>query len=227
MSVSRKTKFRFALLVVAICIAYANSFQNAFQFDDFHTIIDNPAIRSLRNVPRFFTDATTFSVLPTNRTYRPVVSTSLAMDYWLGRGYTPFWFHASTFVLFLVLVWLLFELYRLILDKVRPAAINEWLALFGAAWFGLHPAMAETINYVIQRGDLYCTLGCVAALYVFARYPEKRRTGLYLLPFALAMLSKPPAAVFPLLLALYYYFFETHEASPLRRLRKALAAAVP
>lgn len=72
----------------------------------------------------------------------------------------------STFVLFLLLVWLLFELYRLLLDKIRPAVVNEWLALFGAAWFGRHPAMAETVNYVIQRGDLYCTLGCVAGLYI-------------------------------------------------------------
>jgi hypothetical protein len=46
----------------------------------------------------------------------------------------------------------------------------EWLALFAASWFGLHPAIAETVNYIIQRGDLYCTLGCVAALFLFARY---------------------------------------------------------
>jgi hypothetical protein len=64
-------------ILLAICLAYANSFQNQFHFDDFHTILDNPAIHSLRNVPRFFTDAMTFSVLPANRTYRPVVSTSL------------------------------------------------------------------------------------------------------------------------------------------------------
>jgi hypothetical protein len=32
--------------------------------------------------------------------------------------------------------------------------------------------MAETVNYVIQRGDLYCTLGCVAALLIYARYPS-------------------------------------------------------
>jgi hypothetical protein len=79
----RRAAWRVAILL-AICIAYANSFQNQFHFDDFHTIVDNPAIRSLRNIPRFFTDATTFSVLPANRTYRPVVSTLLAIDYALG-----------------------------------------------------------------------------------------------------------------------------------------------
>src|SRR5580704_15185035 len=99
--------WRLAILL-AICLAYANSSQNGFHFDDFHTVVDNPAIPSLHNVPRFFTDATTFSVLPANRTYRPVVSTSLAIDYALGHGYKPLWFHLSTFAMFLVLVAILY-----------------------------------------------------------------------------------------------------------------------
>ena len=222
----RRAAWRVAILL-AICLAYANSFQNQFHFDDFHTILDNPAIRSLRNVPRFFTDATTFSVQPANRTYRPVVSTSLAIDYALGRGYVPFWFHFTTFTLFLGLVLLLNALYRLLLDKTLPSPQNEWLALFGAVWFGLHPAMAETVNYVIQRGDLYCTLGSVAALFLYARYPGWRRTGAYLVPFAFALLSKPPAAVFPLLLLLYVFFFETPSESTFRRLRSGVIAVMP
>jgi len=211
------------MLLLTICLAYGNSFQNGFHFDDFHTIVDNPAVRSLHNVPRFFTDATTFSVLPANRTYRPIVSTSLALDYALGRGYVPFWFHLSTFLLFLGLVALLYALYHLLLEKVRPSPANAWLALFAAAWYGLHPAMAETVNYIIQRGDLYCTLGCVAALFLFARYPPLRRTGLYLVPFAFALLSKPPAAVFPALLFLYIVFFEEGP----RRFRRASIATLP
>jgi len=214
-------------VLLAIWVAYSNSFQNEFHFDDFHTVVDNPAIRSLRNVPRFFTDATTFSVLPANRTYRPVVSTMLALDYWMGHGYAPLWFHVSTFVLFLGLVAVLFGLYRLLMDKVEPGREHVWLALLAAAWFGLHPAMAETVNYVIQRGDLYCTLGCVAALYIFARYPGRRRFGVYLLPFVLALLSKPPAAVFPILLLFYCYFFESEEGVGLARWRRAVVNALP
>jgi len=216
-----------ALALLAVCLAYSNSFHNGFHFDDFHTVVDNPAVRSLKNVPRFFTDATTFSVLPANRTYRPIVSTSLAIDYALGRGYVPFWFHLLTFLLFLSLVVSLDGLYSLLMNKVSPSPGNAWLALFAAAWFGLHPAMAETINYVIQRGDLYCTLGCVAALLLYARYPRLRRTGLYLVPFAFALLSKPPAAIFPLLLLLYNFFFETPAELGLRRLRSSLIAALP
>jgi tetratricopeptide (TPR) repeat protein len=216
-----------ALMLVAVGLTYANSLHNEFEFDDFHTINDNPAVRSLDNLPRFFTDATTFSVLPPNRTYRPVVSASLALDYALGHGYDPLWFHLSTLLWFLVLVGVLSTFYRLLLDKTFPGTANVWLGLFAAAWFGLHPAMAETVNYIIQRGDLYCTLGCVAALFLYARYPALRRTGLYLLPFVLAMLSKPPAAGFPVVLVLYVYFFEDADAAPLQRLRRGAVSTVP
>lgn len=214
-----------AVAVLAVCAAYANSFQNGFHFDDFHTVTDNPAIRDLSNVPRFFADASTFSVLPANRTYRPVVSTSLALDYALGHGYQPFWFHLSTFACFLLLLGLLFLLYERVFQQTDSCVHGEWFALAGAVWFGLHPAMAETVNYVIQRGDLYCTAGCVAALVVFACYTQGRKTGLYLLPLAFALLSKPPAAVFPALLFFYVFFFE--DAADRERLKKSALAVVP
>jgi tetratricopeptide (TPR) repeat protein len=229
---SRRYKIALAAVLLAITAAYANSFGNSFHFDDYHTVVDNPAVRTLNNVPRFFTDTTTFSVLPANRTYRPVVSSMLALDYALGHGYSLFWFHLSTFLLFCLLIWLLAGMYAEIFASASQglsagAEAPAYLGLIAAAWFGLHPAMAETVNYVIQRGDLYCTLGCVAALYVYALFPARRRWGLYLLPFALALLSKPPAAVFPVLLLLYVYFFENVAESSGQRLRRAAIAAVP
>ena len=216
------------LALLAVCLTYANSFQNSFHFDDFHTITDNPAVRSLRNIPRFFTDAATFSVLPSNRTYRPVVSTSLALDYAFGRGYGPLPFHISTFCWFLVLLWLLFRLYRTLFARTGAGVAARWLALVSAAWFGLHPAMAETVNYIIQRGDLYCTLGCVAALGIYADFPSRRKTGLYLLPLVLALLSKPPAAVFPALLLFFAYFFDSSvETTPRLRWKRSVLASLP
>src|SRR5512143_2133597 len=84
-----------ALLLIALVAAYANHFHNSFHFDDAHTIVNNAAIRQLRNIPLFFRDATTFSSLPSNQSYRPLVSTLLAIDYSLGHGLRPFWFHLS------------------------------------------------------------------------------------------------------------------------------------
>lgn len=78
------------------------------------------------------------------------------------------------------------------------------------------------MNYVIQRGDLYCTLGVVASVAWFAADPARRKLGLYLLPAAAAVLSKAPALVFPFLLLAYAWLFETD-----RKWRPALRATWP
>src|SRR5260221_553101 len=86
----------------AVCIllvaAYANHFQNGFHFDDSHAIVENVFVRDLRYIPRYFVDATTFSVLPLNQAYRPVLQTTLAIDYRIGGGYRPLAFQVDTFV---------------------------------------------------------------------------------------------------------------------------------
>jgi hypothetical protein len=101
--------------VVGPVAAYANHFHNSFHFDDAHTIENNASIRELRNIPLFFRDATTFSSLPSNQSYRPVVSTLLAIDYRLGGGLQPFWFHLSIFARFVALTLVLaFVVHRLL-----------------------------------------------------------------------------------------------------------------
>src|SRR4029079_2015874 len=89
-----------ALLLITLLSAYANHFHNSFHFDDAHTIVNNAAIRELGNIPLFFRDATTFSTLPSNQSYRPLVSTLLAIAYRLGAGLQPLWFHVLVFGLF-------------------------------------------------------------------------------------------------------------------------------
>jgi tetratricopeptide (TPR) repeat protein len=217
-----------AAILLAVLAAYFNHWDNSFHFDDSHAVVDNPYIRSLRNVPRFFTDATTFSVLPANRTYRPMVSASLAFDYAMGHGYNSFWFHLSTFVVFLAQLVAMYAVFVTIANAARPGpdamGLNRNVSLLAVAWYGLHPAMAETVNYIIQRGDVFCACGVAAALAVYARWPARRKTGLYLLPFVFALLSKPPAVVFPVLLFLYIAMFERERKG---RYAKAALGALP
>src|SRR5947209_19393877 len=88
------------LMMLIALVTYLNHFNNTFHFDDFHTIVNNVNIRSLKNVPRFFTDGSTMIVLPQNQAYRPVAVISLAIDYWLAGGYYASYFQTSTFILF-------------------------------------------------------------------------------------------------------------------------------
>ncbi len=204
----------FGGLLLALLAAYANHFGNSFHFDDGHAIIDNPAIRSLADVPRFFSDVRTFSVEPTGQSYRPLVTASLALDYALGGGLKPLWFHISTFFWFIVQLILMYALYLYVLERTFPHSQNVWIAWFATAIYALHPASAETLNYIIQRGDLYVSLGMVAGIVLYAAKPGWRSYGLYLLPPLAAMFAKPPAVTFALFLLAYVLLID--RASPVR-----------
>lgn len=190
------------LLFLTLLAAYSNHFHNAFHFDDAHTIQNNLFIRDLANIPRFFRDATTFSANPMNQSYRPIVSTTLAIDYRLGKGLSPFYFHISTFLFFIAQGGLMFLLFRKVYARTAPGPAPDAVALFAVAWYLLHPANAETINYVIARGDSISTFFIVLTALLYLA-PRARRHYLYLLPAALGILTKPVAAVFPLLLFTY------------------------
>src|SRR5437764_1235159 len=151
------------LLLVTLIAAYANHFHNSFHFDDAHTIENNAAIREIKNVPLFFRDATTFSSLPSNQSYRPLVSTLFAIDYSLGRGLHPLWFHLSIFALFAALVLLLASFVYRLLELTAPSPWNRWIAMATAAWYGLHPANADTVNYIVAASEVISTFGVIAS----------------------------------------------------------------
>src|SRR5438552_1975177 len=176
-----------ALLLAAIFAAYANHFQNTFHRDDGHTILTNTSIRELGNIPLFFRDGTTFSSLPSNQSYRPLVSTLLAIDYWLAHGLQPFWFHLSILALFIALTLLLALVIHHLLEIEATSSLSRWIALAAAACYALHPANADTINYIIASADVISALGVIASFAVYCALPRLRRYYLYVLPAAIAI----------------------------------------
>ena len=210
------------VLAAVLTMAYGNHFQNSFHFDDAHTIENNAAIRELGNIPRFFADATTFSALPANQSYRPLVSTFLAIAYWLGGGLEPFWFHLSIFALFIALTLLLAGVIDRLLDRSGGSPAKSWIALGAAALYGLHPANADTVNYIIASSEVISTLGVIASFAVYFAFPQLRSSFLFILPAAIAILAKPPAAIFALLFALYRLLFRQEKSR-----RAWLAEVIP
>ena len=85
------------------------------------------------------------------------------------------------------------------------------------AIYGLHPVSAETVNYIVQRGDLYATLGVVAGFVVYAWKPGLRRYGVYLLPALAGMLSKPSALIFAPILLAYILLIDSAGRGDLRQ----------
>ena len=204
----RALVFYFSLIVALIFTAYSNHFNNAFHFDDSHVIESNLFIQSLDNIPLFFKDATTISSLPTNQQYRPMVTTSLAIDYWLGHELKPFWFHVSTFCWYILQCLLMYFFFLKIANTAVSSKWNPYFSLFAMTWYGVHAANAETINYVSARSDSLSTCWLMLSFIVFIGLPAYRKWGLHLVPIVIAALFKQTVIVFPALLSLYVLYFE-------------------
>ncbi len=191
--------------VVAFALAYGNSLQSPLHFDDDHVIARNPHIRTLSAIPSFFTDARIFSVLPQNATYRPLLSTSLAVDVALGGGLSLRTFHLTQLTLFAGVGLLLFLVARALLRTAagdREEPWHRWAALLSASLFCLHTANTQPGNYISARSELLCALGVLGALLVYLRAPRLRAWGLWLLPMVAGALAKTPAVIaVPLVLA--------------------------
>ena len=207
------------LLVTAVTITYSNHFNNSFHFDDSHTIQNNLFIQDIKNIPLFFKDGTTFSSLPQNQSYRPIVSASLAIDYRLGNGYNLFYFHLSSFLLYLLQGILLFFLIFKLFDRSHPGSWNFYIAALATSWYMLHPANAETINYIIARSDLQSTFFIVLGLVLYMFSPFSKKYFLYLLPVGIGVLAKPSAVMFAPILFFYVLLFE-EQLSLLETLKK-------
>lgn len=204
------------ILIGLILFSYRNHFDNDFHFDDGHTIQNNAYIRDIHNIPKFFVvGSETFSTLPANQLYRPMVSTSLALDYWLsshldstGNGYNTHYYHWSMMLTFLLLLWFLYKVLLKVFEKAWSHEWNSYIALGATAIYGMHTVNAETLNYIISRSDLLSSLFVLISFYIFLYFPQKRKYALYLIPAILGMLTKLTAAMFGPLLVVYFFLFE-------------------
>ena len=147
-----------ALVLICICglAVFHNSFDNSFHYDDEHSIVENPHIRSLGNLPRFFVDPGMFSGLPEARMYRPLVLSSYAFNYAIG-GYQVGGYHLVNLFLHLINAWLVWEL-----GKRLPGGGKG--ALLAALLFVVHPLASEPVNYISSRSSLLAGLFFLLAL---------------------------------------------------------------
>lgn len=195
------------LFLFVLTLAYSNHFLNGFHFDDNHTIEDNNAITEI-DITAFFKDATTFSSLPSNQTYRPYTTLENAIDYKLGNGLDPLAFHIHIFIFFIFTCAALCIFVKKLLDRLEFSHHNQFWGLLVASSFGLLCANAETVNYIIQRSEIiagfYVLLGFVA----FLSNGIWRKWHLYLIFPLIGFFSKEMALVFSPLLFLYFLIFE-------------------
>ncbi|RZJ89414.1 MAG: tetratricopeptide repeat protein [Chryseobacterium sp.] len=194
-------------ILLALIWAYANHFQNTFHFDDAHAVVDNVAIRNLKNLPKFFSDPKMFSADPQHWGLRPLVTSSLAIDYALGGGLNPFYFQLSTYIWHILLCILLYFIYRKIV-RLSSNPWAAWVAAIASSWFALHTANAETLNYVISRSDVLSTFFILSAFGIYIFWPAKRKYYLYVIPAVIGVFAKETVPVLLVILFFYKLIFE-------------------
>jgi hypothetical protein len=170
-----------AALIFVVALVYLNSLDNAFHFDDEHSLVENPHIRQLKNIPKFFYEPQMFSRNIGSEMYRPLVLVSYALNYHLG-GYNVHGFHALNILLHLICVVLVYRLFGVFAPDAK-----KWAWVLALGW-GLHPLTAEPVNYISSRSESMAGLFYLAALLFYLR-KDQGIAWLSVLCFAAGLLS--------------------------------------
>ena len=163
-------------------------------YDDGHSVLRNPHIRSLESIPHFFTDSRAFSERPEFAMYRPLVLVAHSLNF-AWSEYNP-----TGYVMF-----------NLVCHSMATIAVYYLLCALGftpitslteSLVFGLHPGQTEAVNYISSRSELLMALFYLIALGVYVRIrtgPGRSGLmyGLSLAAYLASMLSKSVALTLP------------------------------
>lgn len=186
------------LLAVALTLAYFNSFQGAFQFDDYNVIVNNAVVHGWS---AWLTD------LPHG--IRPLLKLTYTLNWTMGWG--VFGFHlfnlavhaGNTFLIYGISVRILRELTA---EVSRPGT-QQMAAFLTALLFAIHPVQTEAITYICGRSTSLMAFFYLAGFYAYQCGVEENRPALLYVVgpclFVMAMLSKEVAVTLPAALLLW------------------------
>ncbi len=196
-----------AITVMGV-LAYANSFQGPFIFDDVLMIVRNEGIRRLWPPWR--------SMLAPFMVSRPLVQLSLAVNYAIS-GMNPWSYHVLNLLIHILAALALFGVVRRTLSSAtlrdRFGRRSFALALGVSLIWMVHPLQTGSVTYVIQRCESLMGFFYFATLYCAIRSFDSRKKGLWFAAAAAAcaggILSKQIMATGPIVVLLYDFMFES------------------
>ena len=189
-----------------LAFVYSGHFHNGFFYDDVYCIQENLAIQSLKNIPKFFSDARSFASIAAYQTYRPFYLLSFAEDIAIGKGPDPVIMHIHTFIGFIALCILFFFFAK----KIFSHLVSDpfYPSLLAVCIFAFHPTTADVINYHYARGDSFAALYGMLAVVAYLYWPLAKKYYIYLIPLFVGCMFKINAGVFIPMLWVYIIFFE-------------------
>ena len=224
------------ILCALVLVTYGNSIRNGFVWDDNQQIVKNPDLRTGAPIARLFSgDVWNFRghTGGGHNYYRPLqmLTYRIAADIW---GFDPHAFHGLSIGFHLITVLLAFFLFRRLCRRTD-------LAFASAALFAVHPVHAEAVDWISALPDVGCTAFLLLAFLWFhgAHFdpadsavrcqPRSVRVffvALSCASFAVAILWKETAVVFPLL-AMVYVLCADESSVYGSRLRTAMKLSIP
>lgn len=172
-------KFHYLALLLLSLLAtalYLNSITNSFHFDDFQSIVENPYIRNLKDIPLFLKGLE----VRTNW-FRALPTLSFAINYHFHRLHV-FGYHLVNLILHILSGILVYFIARILLTmalkkiesppdrKIDPeeGEINL-LSLLSAMIFLAHPVQVNTVSYIVERNEGLAGLFYLLCFFLFIR----------------------------------------------------------
>jgi protein O-mannosyl-transferase len=218
------------VIIAVLSVAYANSFQGVFVFDDFSNIANN---RFLAN-PDFSLESLKNAATRDGSSHRWLPNLSFAINYALhGRDVAGY--HTVNLLIHIATA---LSLYFLFLATLRASALttrfsrDREIAFLAALLWAVHPVQTNGVTYIVQRMTSMCALFYISSLllYVYARraragslLPSFLLYGSSLLLGGMALLSKENAASLPLMIVAYEFTFLRRDSA--RNLKKIITWA--
>ncbi|MBI3654302.1 MAG: tetratricopeptide repeat protein [Acidobacteria bacterium] len=230
---SKKRERAMLIGVLAITtLAFLNSLNGEFVYDDQFQILKNPSLNSLANIPLMFVQSVwqfmnAASPDAVGLYYRPLFNTVLIINHQLF-GANVFGWHLVSLLLHLAAT---FFIYKIVTQWKLPVP----LALTAALLFGVHPVHSESVAWISGLPDPLAAVFLLLSLFAYEKYYrgkfwQDRQTYILVLSLVAALFayfSKEVAIVFPAFLALREYWKPAHEGSVFERLRVAAQRTAP
>lgn len=218
-----------SLIVLSIAIAYSNSFNVPFQFDDVKRIVDVKPIQSI-DIKSIFNYSKS----------RFLLYTTFALNYYFGK-YNPSGYHFVNLLIHIINSILIFYLSFLVFTSRRLFSRYSknalMLSVFSTLIFALHPVQTESVTYIYQRGESMAGTFYLLAIFLYAKfrdntvdYPGKYTKAML---YSLAVLScltaffiKPNTVTLPAAILMYELCFITGNMKEFRNSLKYIAPFV-
>jgi len=203
---NKRVLLHIILIAIIGFVAYANSLNGKFIWDDYWYIKDNNYIKSWSYIGNMFTEnmgAGYADIAVPSYFFRPIQGLTYMIDYSLW-GLNTFGYHLMNILLHILVVLLLYRLTIKIFESPP-------LALLAALLYIVHPAHVEAVASIAGRADsLYAAFILTAFILYISLLDSFSRARYFfmLLCFALSLLSKEAAIVFPLILFSFHYAFK-------------------